>query len=75
MVSHPSSFNLVSTTNIFGNWLNEIDNRFEKHIRVGTIAFIWSQWLCRNDKVFNDKNSSTCRLSTGLLVHSVCSHL
>jgi hypothetical protein len=25
---------------------------------VGAIAFIWSLWLCRNDKVFNDKNSS-----------------
>jgi hypothetical protein len=47
-----------SVTNIFGNWLNRIDNRFKKHIRVGAIAFIWSIWLCRNDKVFNDKNSS-----------------
>jgi hypothetical protein len=25
---------------------------------VGAIAFIWSLWLCRNDKVFNDKQSS-----------------
>jgi hypothetical protein len=25
---------------------------------VGAIAFIWSLWLCRSDKVFNDKNSS-----------------
>jgi hypothetical protein len=47
-----------SITNIFGNWLNGIENRFKKHIRVGAIAFIWSLWLCRNDKVFNDKNSS-----------------
>jgi hypothetical protein len=47
-----------SITNIFGNWLNGINNRFKKHIRVGAIAFIWSLWLCRNDKVFNDKNSS-----------------
>jgi hypothetical protein len=47
-----------SITNIFENWLNGIDNRFKKHIRVGAIAFIWSLWLCRNDKVFNDKNSS-----------------
>jgi hypothetical protein len=47
-----------SITNIvFGNWLNGINNRFKKHIRVGAIAFIWSLWLCRNDKVFNDKNS------------------
>jgi hypothetical protein len=47
-----------SITNVFGNWLNRIDNRFKKHIRVGAIAFIWSLWLCRNDKVFNDKKSS-----------------
>jgi hypothetical protein len=47
-----------SITNIFGNWLNRINNRFKKHIRVGAITFIWSFWLCRNDKVFNDKNSS-----------------
>jgi hypothetical protein len=45
-------------TNIFGNWLDGIDNRFKKHIRVGAIAFIWSLWLYRNDNVFNDKNSS-----------------
>jgi hypothetical protein len=47
-----------SIINIFGNWLNGIDNSFKKHIRMGAIAFIWSVWLCRNDKVFNDKNSS-----------------
>jgi hypothetical protein len=49
-------------TNIFGNWLNEIDNRFKKHIRVGAIAFIWSLWLCRNDKVFSNKNSSILQI-------------
>jgi hypothetical protein len=30
----------------------------KKYIRVGAIVFIWSLWLCRNDKVFNDKYSS-----------------
>jgi hypothetical protein len=25
---------------------------------VGSIAVVWSLWLCRNDKFFNDKNSS-----------------
>jgi hypothetical protein len=25
-------------------------------IRVGALAVIWSLWLCRNDKKFNDKN-------------------
>jgi hypothetical protein len=47
-----------SVTNIFGNWLNGIDPRFKKHIRVGAIAIIWSLWLCRNDKLFNGTNSS-----------------
>jgi hypothetical protein len=47
-----------SIANIFGNWLNGIEHRFKKHIRVEAIAFIWSLWLCRNDKVFNDKQSS-----------------
>jgi hypothetical protein len=47
-----------SIANIFGNWLNGIEHRFKKHIRVGAIAFIWSLWLCRNDKVLNDKQSS-----------------
>jgi hypothetical protein len=32
-----------SITNIFGNWLNGIDNRLKKNIRVEEIAFIW--WL------------------------------
>jgi hypothetical protein len=48
-------FSPCSITNIFGNWLNRINNRFKKYIRVGAIAFIWSIWLCKNDKVFNDK--------------------
>ena len=32
--------------------------RFKLLIRVGAIAVIWSLWLCRNDKVFNNKYSS-----------------
>jgi hypothetical protein len=63
-------FSPCSVTNIFGNWINEIKNRFKKHIRVGAIAFIWSLWLCRNDKVFNDKNSSILQViyrATGTL--------
>ena len=47
-----------SVTNIFGNWLNGVDPRFKLLIRVGAIAVIWLLWLCRNDKVFNDKNAS-----------------
>jgi hypothetical protein len=44
--------------NIFGNWLNGVDRRFKKHIRVGAIVVIWTLWLCRNDKLFNDKTFS-----------------
>jgi hypothetical protein len=47
-----------SVANIFGNWLHGIDNRFRTLIRVGALAVIWSLWLCRNDKVFNNKLSS-----------------
>jgi hypothetical protein len=53
-----------SITNIFGNWLNRIDNSLKS-----ILGCIWSLWLCRNDKVFKDIPS--CRLSTGLLVHSI----
>jgi hypothetical protein len=59
--SYPSSFDLISATKryqYFENWLNKIDYRFKEHIRVGATAFIWSLWLCRNDKNFNDKYSS-----------------
>ena len=47
-----------SVANIFGNWLNGVAARFKLLIRVGAIAVIWSLWLCRNDKVFNNKSSS-----------------
>ena len=48
----------TSVANIFGNWLHGIDHRFITLIRVGALAVIWSLWLCRNDKVFTDKNCS-----------------
>ena len=48
----------TSVTNIFGNWLHVIGHRFRTFIRVEALAIIWSLWLCRNDKVFNDKNCS-----------------
>jgi hypothetical protein len=47
-----------SIANIFGNWLNEVDPRYKTLIRVGRIGVVWSLLLYRNDKVFNDKNSS-----------------
>ena len=47
-----------SVANVFGNWLHGIDKKFRTVIRVGAIAVIWSLWLSRNDKVFNDKDFS-----------------
>lgn len=47
-----------SIANIFGNWLNGAEVRFRSLIKVEALAVIWSIWLCRIDKVFNDKTSS-----------------
>ena len=48
----------TSVANIFGHWLHGIDNKLRPIIRVGAIAITWSLWLSRNDKVFNDKDST-----------------
>jgi hypothetical protein len=53
-----SLYPLTSVANIFRNWLHGIDLRFRTLIRVGVLVVIWSLWLCRNEKVFNDKNCS-----------------
>jgi hypothetical protein len=47
----------TSTTNMFGNWVHGIDYKYRTLLRVGAMALVWSLWLCRNDKVFNNKNS------------------
>jgi hypothetical protein len=46
----------TSIANIFGNLLHGIDYKYLILLRVRAMALIWSLWLCRNDKVFNDKN-------------------
>jgi hypothetical protein len=48
----------TSITNIFGNWVHGIDNKYIILLRVGAMALIWSLWLCRNNKVFDNKSSS-----------------
>ena len=48
----------TSIANVFGNWLHGIYKKFRTIFRVVALVVIWSLWLCRNDKVFNDKNSS-----------------
>jgi hypothetical protein len=60
----------TSVAKFFGNWLHGIDLRFRTLIRVGALAVIWSLWLCRNDKVFNDINCSLLQViyrCTGML--------
>jgi hypothetical protein len=61
MVNHTSNCTLYppcSVANIFGNWLHCVDSRFRILIRVGALVIIWSLWLYRNNKRYNDKNSS-----------------
>jgi hypothetical protein len=41
---------------------------FKVLIRVEAIAFIWSFWLCRNDKMLMLKHFLLCRLSTGAVL-------
>jgi hypothetical protein len=48
----------TSVANIFENWLHGIDLSFRTLIRVRALVVVWSLWLCRNEKVFNDKNCS-----------------
>jgi hypothetical protein len=62
----------ISVANISRNWLHGIDLRFRAFVRVGALAVIWSLWLCRNDKVLNDKN---CSLLQVIYRYSVCDHL
>jgi hypothetical protein len=53
-----SMYPRTSVANVYENWLHGIDLRFRTLIRVGALAVIWSLWLCRNNKVFDDKNYS-----------------
>jgi hypothetical protein len=65
-----SLYPLNSVANIFGNWLHGIDFGFKTLIRVEALAVIWSLWLCRIDKVFNEKNCSLLQViyrCTGIL--------
>jgi hypothetical protein len=40
---------------ICSNWLNGADHSFMLLIKAGAIAVLWSLWLFRNDKNFNNK--------------------
>jgi hypothetical protein len=48
----------TNITNLFGNWLNGIDKKTRAKIRIGVLALVWSIWNCRNNIVFNRKDST-----------------
>jgi len=65
----------ANVTNMFGNWLNGVDQKAKTRIRVGVCALVWEIWNCRNDVVFNRLlDRIFCRLFTGLLLPSTCGH-
>jgi hypothetical protein len=37
------------------NQLNDMDHMFQIVIRLGALTIIWSLWLYKNDKIFNDR--------------------
>jgi hypothetical protein len=57
----------ISIANIFENWVHCIDYKYTTLLRVGAITLVWSLWLCWNDKVFNNKNSSLLHWCMGTL--------
>jgi hypothetical protein len=46
-------------TNLFGNWLSDIDKNDFKQIRVGVCAIVWALWSARNDHVINKPKASS----------------
>jgi hypothetical protein len=57
-----------SITNIFGNWLNDIDNRFKKHIRWKRLPLFNRYGYVEMIMYLTIKILLSCRLSTELLV-------
>jgi hypothetical protein len=48
----------TSVAKVFGNWLHGTDLRFRRLIRMVALAVMWTLWLCKNNKINNDKNCS-----------------
>jgi hypothetical protein len=44
---------LINMTNLFGNWLNEIDKKIKEQNRVGVCALVWIILNCHNKVIFN----------------------
>jgi hypothetical protein len=64
-----------SVTNIFGNWLHDIDNRFRMLIRVGALVVICRYGYVEMIKCLTINYLLLCRSSIGVPVHSVYGHL
>ena len=64
--------NLYSVSNMFGNWIQGISKDLKPLVLLGAAATYWSIWLCRNDIVFENKNSSPFRLSSWLFIDIIC---
>ena len=58
--------------NIFGNWLHSVDMKARTIIRVRALAVIWSLWLCRNDKVFNNSNIQMHKFAPFVVHNTTC---
>ena len=54
---------------MFENWLNGIDKNTKARIRIGVSALVWSIWNCRNNIVFNRKDSTKFLQVIHMAVH------
>jgi hypothetical protein len=54
--------------NMFGNW-DGTDKIDKAMIRIGVSALCWSIWNCRNDIIFNKKNSTNFLQVIHTMVH------
>jgi hypothetical protein len=64
-----------SITNIFGNWLNETDNGLKSILWCKRLPLFGRYGYVEMIKCLTIKTLPSCRLSTGLLIHSVCGYL
>jgi hypothetical protein len=63
----------ISVTNVFGNWLNEIDKKMKSRIRVEVYVLIWVNWNYQNDVMFNRcaKPKKIASYSQGCFIGSI----
>lgn len=43
----------ASLSHMLGGWLHGVHKHDRRRIRIGTCAFFWAVWNCRNDAIFN----------------------